>query len=84
MLRVTDFPALTKVAKDVGALLVIDNTFTTPSGFNPLNHGADLVMHSVTKMLSGHSDLNLGYIGANDLELLSKLDEAVSTLGLNC
>ena len=83
MLRVTDFSALVKAAKDVGALLVVDNTFTTPSGFNPLNHGADLVMHSVTKMLSGHSDLNLGYIGANDLELLSKLDEAVSTLGLN-
>ncbi|MBQ0757506.1 MAG: aminotransferase class I/II-fold pyridoxal phosphate-dependent enzyme [Amphritea sp.] len=83
MLRVTDFPALTKAAKDVGALLVIDNTFTTPTGFNPLDHGADMVIHSVTKMLSGHSDLNLGYIGANDPELLNKLDETVSTLGLN-
>ena len=83
MLRVTDFPALTKVAKDVGALLVIDNTFTTPSGFKPLDHGADMVMHSVTKMLSGHSDLTLGYIGTNNQELLNKLDETVSTLGLN-
>ena len=83
MLRVTDFPALAKVAKDVGALLVIDNTFTTPTGFNPLDHGADMVMHSVTKMLSGHSDLTLGYIGTNNEDLLKKLDEAVSTLGLN-
>jgi len=83
MLRVTDFSALEKAASDVGALLVIDNTFTTPSGFNPLDHGADVVMHSVTKMLSGHSDLILGYIGVNDQELLSKLDETVSTLGLN-
>ena len=40
-------------------------------------------MHSVTKMLSGHSDRILGYIGVNDLELLTKLDETVSTLGLN-
>ena len=83
MLRVTDFPALTKAAKDVGALLVIDNTFTTPTGFKPLDHGADMVMHSVTKLLSGHSDLTLGYIGANNQELLNKLDETVSTLGLN-
>ncbi len=83
MLRVTDFTALEKAARNVGALLVIDNTFTTPSGFNPLNHGAHIVIHSVTKMLSGHSDLNLGYIGTNDLKLLSKLDETVSTLGLN-
>lgn len=83
MLRVTDFPALAKVAKDVGALLVIDNTFTTPTGFNPLDHGADIVIHSVTKILSGHSDLTLGYIGTNDQELLNKLDETVSTLGLN-
>lgn len=83
MLRVTNFPALVKAAKDVGALLVIDNTFTTPTGFSPLDHGADMVMHSVTKMLSGHSDLTLGYIGANDQELLNKLDETVSTLGLN-
>ena len=83
MLRVTDFPALAKVAKDVGALLVIDNTFTTPTGFNPLDHGADIVIHSVTKILSGHSDLTLGYIGTNNQELLNKVDEAVSTLGLN-
>ena len=83
MLRVTDFTALAKVAKDIGALLVIDNTFTTPTGFNPLDHGADIVIHSVTKMLSGHSDLTLGYIGTNNQELLNKLDETVSALGLN-
>ncbi len=83
MLRVTDFPALVKVAKDIGALLVVDNTFTTPNGFKPLDYGADMVMQSVTKMLSGHSDLTLGYIGTNNQNILDKLDETVSTLGLN-
>jgi len=83
MLRITDFHALVKVVKDAGALLLVDNTFTTPSGFRPLENGADLVMHSVTKMLSGHSDLNLGYLGANDPELLHQIDDIVSNLGLN-
>lgn len=83
MLRITDFHALVKVVKDAGALLLVDNTFTTPSGFRPLENGADLVMHSVTKMLSGHSDLNLGYLGANDPELLQQIDDIVATLGLN-
>lgn len=53
MLRVTYFEELVKACKTVGALLLIDNTFTTPTGFRPLEQGADLVMHSVTKMLSG-------------------------------
>lgn len=83
MLRITDFKALIKAAKEVGAIVLVDNTFTTPNGFRPLDYGADLVMHSVTKMLSGHSDLNLGYIGGNDPEILKKIDDLISTLGLN-
>jgi len=83
MLRVTDFKPLTAAVKAVGALLLVDNTFTTPALFNPLANGADLVMHSVTKLLSGHSDLNLGYIGAKDPELLETIDDLVATMGLN-
>lgn len=83
MLRVTHFEALAEVAKGAGAVLLVDNTFTTPSNFNPLAHGADLVMHSVTKILSGHSDLNLGYLGGNDLDLVERLSETTKFMGLN-
>jgi cystathionine beta-lyase/cystathionine gamma-synthase len=83
MLRVTHFEALAKACKAVGALLLIDNAFTTPTGFRPLEQGADLVMHSVTKMLSGHSDLNLGYLGGIDVDLLDKISDVIATMGLN-
>lgn len=83
MLRLTYFNELVQATKAVGATLVVDNTFTTPAGFNPLAHGADLVMHSVTKMLSGHSDLNLGYLGGRDPTLIARIDETVKTMGLN-
>ncbi|NOX30044.1 MAG: cystathionine gamma-synthase [Actinobacteria bacterium] len=83
MLRVTHFEALVEATQRVGALLLVDNSITTPHLFNPLAHGADLVMHSVTKMLSGHSDLNLGYLGANDAELLASIGDLVATMGFN-
>jgi cystathionine gamma-synthase len=83
MLRVTHFQALVAAARKVGALVLVDNTFTTPRLFNPLKHGADLVMQSVTKMLSGHSDLNLGYLGARDPGLMDQVEETVKTMGFN-
>jgi cystathionine gamma-synthase len=83
MLRVTHFEELAKKAKSVGALLLVDNTFTTPNGFKPLEHGADLVMNSVTKMLSGHSDLNLGYIGASNEVLMARIADVIGMFGLN-
>lgn len=83
MLRITCFEELVKKVRSVGALLLVDNTFTTPNGFKPLEHGADLVMNSVTKMLSGHSDLNLGYIGATDETLMKRIAETVAIFGLN-
>jgi len=82
-LRITYFKELAQKAKDVGALLLIDNTFTTPRGFNPLEHGADLVIHSVSKMLSGHSDLTLGYVGSTDNEMMEHIAETVAIFGLN-
>ncbi len=82
-LRVTHFEELVAKCKSVSALLLVDNTFTTPNGFKPLEHGADLVMNSVTKMLSGHSDLNLGYIGANDEALMTRIAETIAVFGFN-
>lgn len=62
LLRIYDLPMLAKLAHDFGALLVVDNTFATPVLCNPLDHGADLVVHSATKYLGGHSDLVGGVV----------------------
>jgi cystathionine gamma-synthase len=60
LLEVADLPALTAAAHAHGAIAVCDNTFATPLGQRPLEFGVDVVLHSVTKYLSGHSDLLLG------------------------
>ena len=66
MLDVVDLPAVIGLAKAAGALVVMDNTFATPFRQRPLDLGADLVMHSVTKLIGGHSDLVLGAVIAKD------------------
>ena len=66
MLDVVDLPAVIALAKSAGALVVVDNTFATPFRQRPLEVGADLVMHSVTKLIGGHSDLVLGAVIAAD------------------
>jgi len=68
MLDVVDLPAVIGLAKRAGALVLVDNTFATPLGQQPLALGADLVMHSGTKLIGGHSDLLLGAIVAKDPE----------------
>jgi cystathionine beta-lyase/cystathionine gamma-synthase len=69
LLRVADVPALARLAHDRGARLVVDNTFATPTLCRPLEHGADLVMESLTKMIGGHSDVTLGFVcGKGDLQ----------------
>jgi cystathionine beta-lyase/cystathionine gamma-synthase len=50
----------------------VDNTFTTPRAFRPFEHGADIVIHSVTKLLAGHSDATLGYVAARDPALRAR------------
>jgi cystathionine gamma-synthase len=60
MLEVADLPTLIAAAHEQGATVVCDNTFATPLGQQPLALGADVVMHSVTKFLAGHSDVILG------------------------
>lgn len=61
-LTVFDIAAIAEQARAVGALTVVDNTFATPVNQNPLAHGADLVAHSATKYLGGHSDLTAGVL----------------------
>lgn len=81
-LRVADLDGIAALARDRGILLAVDNTFTTPRGVKPLDHGADIVIHSVTKILAGHSDATLGYVAARDPELRRAIYDTAVTLGL--
>jgi len=82
MLRVADMAALGRIARQAGALLVVDNTFTTPRAVRATDLGADIVIHSVTKMLAGHSDVTLGYVAARDPAHRAALVDTATTLGL--
>jgi len=73
LMRITDIEACAGAAHDAGALLVVDNTFATPCLQRPLELGADLVVHSTTKYLGGHSDL----IGGAVIVTAPELDEAL-------
>ncbi|SFA77435.1 cystathionine gamma-synthase [Poseidonocella pacifica] len=81
-LRVADMAGIAALARDAGALLVVDNTFTTPRAYRPFEHGADIVIHSVTKLLAGHSDVTLGYVAAKDPAVRSAIYVAAVTWGL--
>jgi len=81
-LRVADVPAIAALCRDRDILLCVDNTFTTPRGFRPFDHGADIVLHSVTKLLAGHSDVTLGWIAARDAQVRAAMLGTAVTLGL--
>lgn len=81
MLEVADLPALLAHARAAGALSVVDNTFATPLVQKPLEHGADVALHSVTKSLSGHSDVVLGATVTADPELRELLHHHRSVRG---
>lgn len=81
-LRVADITALVTLAQEHNVLLVVDNTFTTPRGFRAFDAGADIVIHSVTKLLAGHSDVMLGYVAAKDQELNNRLRVFTVTAGM--
>lgn len=70
--KITDIERMTKAAKEVGALVFIDNTFATPINQNPLEYGVDLVIHSATKFLGGHADA-LGGVVCGNKELVEKI-----------
>lgn len=83
LLRVVDLSAIAEFAKTEGILSVCDNTFASPYVQQPLNHGIDIVLHSATKYLGGHSDLIAGalVIGKKDEELVSRMANIVNSLG---
>jgi len=83
LLRISDIEAITTMAKKHSVLTVVDNTFATPYFQNPLNLGADFVMHSTTKYIGGHSDVIGGVVITNHEKWKEKLDFARMAIGLN-
>ena len=81
-IRVADLEGIARICRERGVLLAVDNTFTTPRGVRPFEYGADIVIHSVTKILAGHSDATLGYVAARDPELRARIETQIVTLGL--
>ena len=81
-LRVADMTAIAGLAAGADALLAVDNTFTTPAMFRPFEHGADIVINSITKFLAGHSDVTLGYVTARDADHRQAMRHAAVTWGL--
>ena len=73
LMRLTDLAAVAEIAKRAKALLIVDNTFATPYFQRPFEHGADVVFHSTTKYLNGHSDMIGGIAVVRDDELAAKL-----------
>jgi cystathionine beta-lyase/cystathionine gamma-synthase len=73
LMNITDIAAVAEISKATGALLCVDNTFASPYLQNPLDFGADIVMHSATKYLGGHSDVIQGCLVINNKELREKL-----------
>jgi cysteine-S-conjugate beta-lyase len=81
-MEVQDVPAIVRAAKAKGALVGCDNTWASPLLFKPLAHGADFAMEALTKYVGGHSDLLLGSVTVNDLDLRQKLKDTLRMLGI--
>lgn len=81
MMNVTDIRKLSKITKEHGLLLIVDNTFLSPYFQNPLNLGADIVVHSGTKFLGGHHDTIGGFVVVKDEELDERLRFIYKTTG---
>ncbi|GAA1507555.1 cystathionine gamma-synthase [Dactylosporangium maewongense] len=84
LLGIADIAALAQVAHDRGALLVVDNTFASPYLQQPLHLGADIVVHSTTKYIGGHSDVVGGALVGSDDELLDRLAFHQNAMGAVC
>jgi cystathionine gamma-synthase len=81
LLRVIDIEAVAELAHERGALVVVDNTFATPYLQQPLALGADIVVHSATKYLGGHSDVVGGFLATNDDERAERLAFLQNAIG---
>ncbi|MBS4189631.1 cystathionine beta-lyase [Bacillus sp. FJAT-49705] len=81
LLKVSDIKSISSIAKEHGALTFVDNTFLTPALQRPLSLGADIVLHSATKFLSGHSDVVAGLAVVKNTELGKKLGFLQNSFG---
>ncbi|MBA2361549.1 MAG: cystathionine gamma-synthase [Actinobacteria bacterium] len=81
LLNIVDIEAAAKAAHEVGAMVVVDNTFATPYLQRPLELGADIVVHSMTKYLGGHSDTVGGFVATNDPTVAERLYFLQKSLG---
>ncbi|MGR2858259.1 cystathionine gamma-synthase [Erwinia sp. 1181_3] len=82
LLRVVDIASITQAAAEAGAISVVDNTFLSPALQNPLALGADLVIHSCTKYLNGHSDVVAGAVVAKDPQHVTELAWWANNIGV--
>jgi methionine-gamma-lyase len=80
-LKLADLKACAEIAHGVGALLVVDNTFASPHLQNPLALGADIVLHSMTKFINGHTDVVAGMVVAKDPEVYARLHKVHTNFG---
>jgi methionine-gamma-lyase len=80
---ITDIEKCAEIAHRHGALLVVDNTFSSPYLLKPLDLGADVVFHSMTKFINGHADIVAGIVIANEEQLYKKLRGMMVSLGCN-
>ena len=81
LLNIVDIRAAAEAAHEVGAILIVDNTFATPYLQRPLDLGADIVVHSTTKYLGGHSDTIGGFVATNDPTIAERLYFLQKSLG---
>jgi cystathionine gamma-lyase len=81
LLKLVDLEAIVSTAKQSGALVVVDNTFATPCLQRPLEFGCDIVMHSATKFINGHSDMVGGIVVVNDNALAERLAYLQNSIG---
>lgn len=81
MMQVTDITEISKIAKEKGCLLAVDNTFLTPYFQNPLDLGADVVVHSATKYLEGHNDTLGGFLVTNREDISEGIRNVLKTTG---
>jgi cystathionine gamma-lyase len=80
-LKICDIVGIAKICKEKKAFMVVDNTFFTPYLQNPLDLGADMVVHSITKYIGGHSDVVMGAIMLNDKALYDRLFFTIKSIG---
>jgi methionine-gamma-lyase len=82
-MEITDLKACSEIAREKGLLLVVDNTFCSPFLQKPLDLGADVVLHSITKFINGHADIVGGVIVAKDPGLYKKIRHSMVYMGCN-